>query len=317
MAVTEFKHIPVLLEETIQALDIKPNGTYVDCTLGGGGHSYEIAKRLEEGGRLIGIDRDEEAIEASTERLKEFSDRVTIIKDTYEHLFVLLRRLRVERVDGILLDLGVSSHQIDDPERGFSYLEKDSPLDMRMDREDTLSAYDVVNTYSKQELARIIREYGEDRFANNIAKRIVEEREKEPIKTTGELADIVSSAIPMKVQKTGGNPAMRTFQAIRIELNRELTQLEKSLDSMIDILNDKGVLAVITFHSLEDRIVKEKFRKNENPCTCPPSFPVCVCGNKSKGKALKKPIVASEEELRLNSRARSAKLRSFTRMVAK
>lgn len=308
----EFSHVSVLLHETIEALQIRPDGIYVDGTLGGAGHSYEICKKLNENGHLYGIDRDADAIEAAGKRLKEFGNRVTIIKNTYENMVPELLALGVEKADGILLDLGVSSHQLDTPERGFSYL-ADAPLDMRMDESDPVSAYTIVNEYSKQELTRIIRDYGEDRFAANIAKHIVQEREKAPIETTGELVEIIRAAIPMKVQKTGGHPAKRTFQAIRIECNRELEQLENSLEGMIDLLAPGGVLAVITFHSLEDRIVKNIFKKNENPCTCPPEFPVCVCGKKSKGKALRKPILPSKEECKVNSRSKSAKLRTFTK----
>ena len=308
----EFSHVSVLLDETIEALRIKPDGIYVDGTLGGAGHSSEICKRLSPKGRLIGIDRDEDAIAAATEKLSAYSEQVTIVKDTYEHMPEILTRLQVGPVDGILLDLGVSSHQLDTPERGFSYL-TDAPLDMRMDREDSVSAYHIVNEYSQSELAHIIREYGEDRFANNIAKHIVEARKKQPIETTGQLSDLCRAAIPMKVQKTGGHPAKRTFQAIRIECNRELEQLENTLDGMIDCLKPGGVLAVITFHSLEDRIVKNNFKRNENPCTCPPDFPVCVCGKESKGKALRKPILPTEKECEENSRSKSAKLRTFTK----
>ena len=305
-----FKHISVLLDETIEALNIKPDGIYVDGTLGGAGHSSEIAKRLTEGGRLIGIDRDDDAIAAATKRLEEYSDRVTIVKNTYEHMAEELQKLGISQVDGILLDLGVSSYQLDTAERGFSYME-DAPLDMRMDRKDTVTARDIVNEYSEMELFRIIRDYGEDKFAKNIAKHIVMEREKAPIETTGQLSDIIRASIPMKVQKTGGHPAKRTFQAIRIECNRELDQLRDTLDQMIDLLSPGVVLAIITFHSLEDRIVKTNFKKNENPCTCPPNFPVCVCGKESKGKALRKPILPTEEEMVANSRSKSAKLRVF------
>ncbi len=313
----EFKHTSVLLEETIEALDIKPDGIYVDCTLGGGGHSFEIAKRLVDGGRLIGIDRDSEAIEAASKRLEPYKDRVTIIKDTYEHLFILLRRLEVEAVDGILLDLGVSSHQFDDPQRGFSYRDPDAPLDMRMDREDSLSARDVINTYDKAELARIFREYGEEKFAQNIASHIVKRRAQKPIETTGEFTEVIKAAIPAKIRTKKAHPEARVFQAVRIELNRELTQLSESLEGMIDILNPGGVLAVITFHSLEDRIVKEKFKTAQNPCICPPEFPMCTCGRKAKGLASRKPITASEEELEKNPRAHSAKLRVFKRAEIK
>ena len=305
-----FSHISVLLNETIEALQIKPDGIYIDGTLGGGGHSYEICRRLGEKGRLIGIDRDADAIRAASERLSVFGDKVRICKNTYENMGSLAAGLGIRQVDGIILDLGVSSYQLDTAERGFSYME-DAPLDMRMDREEGISAKEIVNEYSEMELYRVIRDYGEDRFAKNIAKHIVAAREKKPIETTLELAEIIRASIPMKVQKTGGHPAKRTFQAIRIECNRELEQLQNTLDEMIELLAPGGVLAVITFHSLEDRIVKLKFRENENPCICPPDFPVCVCGRKSKGKALRKPILPSEEEMKENSRSRSAKLRVF------
>lgn len=310
----EFAHTPVLLNETIAALDIKPYGTYVDCTLGGGGHSYEIAKRLISGGRLICIDRDLDAIAAASKRLEEYADRTTIIKDTYEHLFILLERLEVERVDGILLDLGVSSYQLDDPQRGFSFMDPKAPLDMRMDRDEAFSAYDVINTYDKAELARVFREYGEEKFAQNIANHIIERRAKKPIETAGEFAETIRSAIPAKIRNKKAHPEARVFQAVRIECNRELTQLRESLGAMIDLLEMGGVLAVITFHSLEDRIVKDIFRDAQYPCICPPEFPVCTCGRRSKGKALRKPVVASCEELKANPRARSAKLRTFTRI---
>ncbi len=305
-----FKHVSVLLDETIKALDIRPDGTYVDGTLGGAGHSYEICRRLSHGGRLVGIDRDEDAIRAASQKLEPFQDKVTIVKDTYEHMADVLGRLGIKEADGILLDLGVSSYQLDTAERGFSYME-DAPLDMRMDQSQKLTARDIVNEYSQAQLYRVIRDYGEDRFAENIAKHIVQAREKKPIETTFELVDIIRASIPMKVQKTSGHPAKRTFQAIRIECNRELEQLQDSIETMIDLLAPGGVLAIITFHSLEDRIVKSKFREAENPCICPPEFPVCVCGRKSKGKALRKPILPSKEEMEENSRSRSAKLRVF------
>ena len=305
-----FKHVSVLLDETIKALDIRPDGTYVDGTLGGAGHSYEICRRLSHGGRLVGIDRDEDAIRAASQKLEPFQDKVTIVKDTYEHMADVLGRLGIKEADGILLDLGVSSYQLDTAERGFSYME-DAPLDMRMDQSQKLTARDIVNEYSQAQLYRVIRDYGEDRFAENIAKHIVQAREKKPIETTFELVDIIRASIPMKVQKTSGHPAKRTFQAIRIECNRELEQLQDSIETMIDLLAPGGVLAIITFHSLEDLSVKSKFREAENPCICPPEFPVCVCGRKSKGKALRKPILPSKEEMEENSRSRSAKLRVF------
>lgn len=308
----EFKHYSVLLEETIDNLNIKPDGVYVDGTLGGGGHSYQICKRLTDGGRLIGIDQDKDAIAAAGERLKEFEDQVTIVRSNYSNMKNVLQDLGIEKADGIVLDLGVSSFQLDTPERGFTYRSEDAPLDMRMDDRQKLTAKDIVNEYSEAELFRIIRDYGEDRFAKNIAKHIVAARKDKPIETTGELNRIISGAIPMKVQATGGHPSKRTYQAIRIELNHELDVLKDTLDDMIDLLNEDGRLCIITFHSLEDRIVKSNFKKNENPCTCPSSFPVCVCGKKSKGRVVtRKPILPSEEELEENSRSKSAKLRVF------
>lgn len=315
----EFNHKSVLLHETIENLNIKPDGIYVDGTLGGAGHSSEIVKRLSEKGRLIGIDQDADAIAAATGRLSNYADRVTIIRSNYAAMKSELQKIGITQVDGILLDLGVSSFQLDTPERGFTYREEDAPLDMRMDQRQSQTAKDIVNGYSEQELYRIIRDFGEDRFAKNIAKHIVTERQKKEIETTGELTEIIRASIPMKVQATGGHPAKRTFQAIRIELNRELEVLQDNLDEMIDLLSDGGRLCIITFHSLEDRIVKTSFRKNENPCTCPKEFPVCVCGKVSKGKVItRKPILPSEEELEENKRAKSAKLRVFERhMTAK
>lgn len=312
----EFNHKSVLLDETVDSLNVKSGGIYVDGTLGGGGHSYQILKRMNGKGRLIGIDQDEDAICAATERLREYGDMVTIVRDNYCNIKNVLDNLGITGVDGIVLDLGVSSYQLDTSERGFSYME-DGPLDMRMDNRKNITAEDIVNDYSEMELFHIIRDYGEDKFAKNIAKHIVMERQKERITTTGQLADIVKAAIPMKVRAAkGGHPAKKTFQAIRIELNRELDVLKQSIDTMIDLLNDNGRLCIITFHSLEDRIVKNSFRKNENPCTCPPDFPVCVCGKKSKGKIItRKPVVPSAEELEENRRAKSSKLRVFERKV--
>ena len=311
----EFNHYSVLLNETIENLNIKPDGIYVDGTLGGGGHAYQVASRLSEKGRLIGIDQDADAIAAAGERLKEFGDKITIIRSNYANMKEELHRIGVEKVDGIVLDLGVSSFQLDTPERGFTYRDENAPLDMRMDDRQSLTAKDIVNGYSEMELYRIIRDYGEDKFAKNIAKHIVQERAKKPIETTGELTEIIRASIPMKVQVTGGHPAKRTFQAIRIELNKELEVLQNNLDDMIDLLNLGGRICIITFHSLEDRIVKTNFKRNENPCTCPSDFPVCVCGKKSKGKVVtRKPILPSEEELEVNSRSKSAKLRVFERV---
>lgn len=311
----EFNHYSVLLNETIENLNIKPDGIYVDGTLGGGGHAYQVASRLSEKGRLIGIDQDADAIAAAGERLKEFGDKITIIRSNYANMKEELHRIGVEKVDGIVLDLGVSSFQLDTPERGFTYRDESAPLDMRMDDRQSLTAKDIVNGYSEMELYRIIRDYGEDKFAKNIAKHIVQERAEKPIETTGELTEIIRASIPMKVQVTGGHPAKRTFQAIRIELNKELEVLQNNLDDMIDLLNPGGRICIITFHSLEDRIVKTNFKRNENPCTCPSDFPVCVCGKKSKGKVVtRKPILPSEEELEVNSRSKSAKLRVFERV---
>ncbi len=309
----EFQHISVLLNETVDSLSVHPGGVYVDGTLGGGGHSLEIAKRLGGEGTLIGIDRDEAAVSAAGARLSQFGETVRIVQGNYSSMPEIVKDLGYAKVDGIVLDLGVSSYQLDEAERGFSYMH-DAPLDMRMDRRETRTAADLINTASERELFRIIRDYGEERFAQNIAKHIVERREEKPIETTGELVEIIRASIPMKLQKSGGHPAKRTFQAIRIELNGELSALEESLDGMIDLLNDGGRLSVITFHSLEDRIVKAAFRRNENPCTCPPGFPVCVCGKKPKGRVLtRKPLLPSQEETEENPRAKSAKLRVFER----
>lgn len=307
-----FVHKSVLLDETVDSLCIKPDGIYVDGTLGGGGHAFEVASRLSDTGRLIGIDQDEDAIKAAGIRLEPFASKVTIVRNNYRNIQEVLDTLGIKKVDGIYLDLGVSSYQLDTAERGFTYREEDAALDMRMDRRNPMTAADLINTYSEQELYRIIRDYGEDRFAKNIAKHIVRAREKEPIRTTGQLNEIIKAAIPAKVRATGGHPSKRTYQAIRIELNHELDVLNESIDTMISLLNSGGRLSIITFHSLEDRIVKTRFRINENPCTCPPEFPVCVCGKKSKGKVItRKPILPSEEEILQNSRSKSAKLRVF------
>ena len=307
----EFKHKSVLLNETIDGLNIKPDGIYVDGTLGGGGHAYEVCRRLGEKGSIVGIDQDAAAIEAASARLKGFGEKVTIVRSNYCDMKSKLHELGIDKVDGIVLDLGVSSYQLDTAERGFSYRE-DAPLDMRMDTRQKMTARDIVNDYTEADLYRVIRDYGEDKFAKNIAKHIVQARAVKPVETTAELSEIIRASIPMKFQKKSGHPAQRTFQAIRIELNRELDVLRDSLDDMIDLLNPGGRLCIITFHSLEDRIVKSAFRKNENPCTCPPDFPVCVCGKKSKGSIItKKPILPSEEELEYNSRSKSAKLRIF------
>lgn len=306
----EFKHTSVLLQETIENLNIKENGIYLDGTLGGGGHSYEIAGRLKDSGRLIGIDQDEAAIRAAGERLAPFGDKVTIVRSNYCNAPQVLKELGVDKVDGILLDLGVSSYQLDTLERGFSY-KYDTALDMRMDTRQDLTAKDIVNGYSEGELFRMIRDYGEDKFAKNIAKHIVRARQEKTIETTGELNEIIQAAIPAKMRQNG-HPSKKTFQAIRIACNRELEVLQQALDAFTDFLNPGGRFCIITFHSLEDRIVKTAFKKYENPCTCPPDFPVCVCGNKPKGRVVtRKPILPGEEELAVNKRSKSAKLRVF------
>ena len=306
----EFKHIPIMLNEVLEGLDIKPDGTYVDGTLGGAGHSSEIVKRLSDIGRLIGIDQDMDAIKASSERLKEYKN-VKIIHSNYVNMKNVLMDEGIDGVDGILLDLGVSSYQFDNKERGFSYRE-DAPLDMRMDREVPYTAQDIVNDYSQDELRRIISDYGEEKFAGRIAANIVNKRETKRIETTFELNDIIKDAIPAAARRKGGNPCKKTYQALRIELNKELMVLEDSLEDMIEMLKPNGRLCIITFHSLEDRIVKSAFRTAENPCICPPEFPVCTCGRASKGKVItRKPIVANDEELEINPRSSSAKLRVF------
>ena len=309
-----FEHVSVLLNETVDGLNVKPDGVYVDATLGGGGHAYEVCRRLGSKGRFIGIDQDADAIKAAGERLKGFGEKVTIIRSNYRDMKPQLQNIGVDKVDGIVIDLGVSSYQLDTAERGFSY-RVDAPLDMRMDNRQSLTAEVVVNEYSESELFHIIKDYGEDQFAKNIAKHIVRMRnEIGRITTTGQLVEAVKAAIPMKFRATGGHPAKQTFQAIRIEVNKELDVLENSIDDMIELLNDGGRLSIITFHSLEDRIVKNGFKKNVDVCTCPPNFPVCVCGNKPKGMIItRKPIVPTEEELEVNKRAKSSKLRVFER----
>ena len=306
-----FEHKSVLLHETVDSLNIRPDGIYVDGTLGGGGHASLVCSRLGENGRLIGIDQDADAIAAATERLKPYGGRVTIVRNNYENIDTVLAELGIPGVDGIYLDLGVSSYQLDTAERGFTYRE-DAPLDMRMDQRNAETAADIVNGYSEMELYRIIRDYGEDRFAKNIAQHIVRARQEKPLETTGELIEVIKAAIPAKIRATGGHPAKRTFQAIRIELNKELEVLEHSIDKMIGLLNPGGRLSIITFHSLEDRIVKNKFKENENPCVCPPDFPVCMCGRKSRGRVVtRKPIVPTGQEIEENKRSKSSKLRVF------
>lgn len=309
----EFNHYSVLLNETIDNLNIKPDGIYVDGTLGGGGHSYEIASRLTTG-HLYGFDQDTDALKAAGERLAPFGDTVTEIHSNYEFMKERLAELGVSKVDGIMLDLGVSSFQLDEAERGFTYRVDDAPLDMRMDKDNPKTAADIVNNYSPEDLVRVLYTYGEEKFSKQIVKNIVKERQKAPIHTAGQLNKIIAESIPKKAQVGQGHPSKRTYQALRIELNRELTVLEDHIDDMIDLLNPGGRLCIITFHSLEDRITKVAFRRNEDPCTCPKNFPVCVCGKKSKGKVItRKPILPSEEELAVNSRSKSAKLRVFER----
>lgn len=312
----EFVHKSVLLNECIDNLNIKPDGIYVDGTMGGAGHSGCIAAKLENGGRLIAIDQDEDAIAVGTDRLSVYGDKVTIVRSNYSCMKEIVRGIGLDGVDGILLDLGVSSYQLDNPERGFTYRDENAPLDMRMDNRMEMTARDIVNDYTDEELRRIIRNYGEDKFAGNIAKEIVKSRAVKPIETTGELVDIIRRAYPAKELRKQGHPAKKTFQAIRIELNSELKVLEENLRDMVNLLNDGGRICVITFHSLEDRIVKNIFRECENPCICPPDFPVCVCGRKSLGKVIsRKPILPSEEELAENKRSQSAKLRVFERRI--
>ncbi len=308
----EFSHVPVLLHEAVDMLVTDPEGTYVDGTVGGGGHAALICSRLEGQGRLICMDRDADAVMAAEKRLASFQNITSIFQNNFSEMPFLLDELGVEQADGILLDLGVSSFQLDEPSRGFSYREGAAPLDMRMDQRQALTAREILATYSEPELYRVIRDYGEDPFAKNIAKHIVRAREEAPIETAGDLNEIIRGAIPAKVRASGGHPSKRTFQAIRIECNRETELLKGSLDAIIDMLKPGGRLCVITFHSIEDRIVKENFKRNENPCTCPPDFPVCVCGKVSKGRVLtKKPVIPSEKEQEENPRSKSAKLRVF------
>ncbi len=305
----EFRHTPVLLDQCIENLNIRPDGIYVDGTLGGGGHSFHICERLSEQGMLIGIDRDRDALEAAEKRLQEFSCRKYFVQSNYADIRTVLAEKGIEKIDGALLDIGVSSFQLDNAERGFSYMQ-DAPLDMRMNREDDLTAYDVVNSYDREELTRIIREYGEERWASRIAAFIVRARAEKPVESTSELVELIKEAIPARARRSGPHPAKRTFQAIRIEVNDELGELSRAVDEYLDVMNRGGRLCIITFHSLEDRIVKQKLQKRADPCTCPPEFPVCVCGKKADiRKVTRKPIVAEASELDLNPRARSAKLR--------
>lgn len=305
----EFRHTPVLLDQCIENLNIRPDGIYVDGTLGGGGHSFHICERLSEQGMLIGIDRDRDALEAAEKRLQEFSCRKYFVQSNYADIRTVLAEKGIEKIDGALLDIGVSSFQLDNAERGFSYMQ-DAPLDMRMNREDDLTAYDVVNSYDRDELTRIIREYGEERWASRIAAFIVRARAEKPVESTSELVELIKEAIPARARRSGPHPAKRTFQAIRIEVNDELGELSRAVDEYLDVMNPGGRLCIITFHSLEDRIVKQKLQKRADPCTCPPEFPVCVCGKKADiRKVTRKPIVAEASELDLNPRARSAKLR--------
>ncbi|MBP8763189.1 MAG: 16S rRNA (cytosine(1402)-N(4))-methyltransferase RsmH [Acetoanaerobium sp.] len=309
----EFKHVTVLLNEAVDILDIKPEGIYVDGTLGGAGHSLEIVKKLTSG-KLICFDQDINAISAAKEKLKDFMDKTILVHSNFENLREELNKLGIESIDGFLVDLGVSSHQLDVPERGFSYMQ-DAPLDMRMDNNAEFSAYDVVNTYSEAELKRVIKDYGEENWSARIAKLIVERRATMPIRTTFELVDAIKAAIPKKMRDENQHPAKRTFQAIRIEVNRELDVIEKTLLAAVDMMNEGGVLAVITFHSLEDRIVKNVFKKLQYSCTCPPEFPVCICNSKQVVEIItRKPILPSENEVEMNPRSRSAKLRAARKL---
>lgn len=311
----DFQHTSVLLNETIDGLNIKQDGIYIDGTMGGGGHSEEICKRLSNNGKLIGIDQDEEAINASYLRLKNYKQIISIYQSNFKNIKDIINKEGYTGVDGIILDLGVSSHQLDKDYRGFSY-RVDAPLDMRMDTRNSLTAEILINSYTESELFRIIRQYGEEKYAKSIARNIIKYREQQPIKTTGQLVDIIKRSMPIKAHFVSGHPAKRTFQAIRIELNQELDVLKNSLTTMIELLNDKGRLCIITFHSLEDRIVKNTFRNNENPCTCPRDFPICICNQKSKGKVItKKPIIPTEKEIDTNKRSKSAKLRIFERKI--
>lgn len=311
----EFHHVPVLLGQTLEALEIKPDGIYVDCTLGGAGHAAEIARRLGPGGLLIGLDQDESALKAASERLGPFGDRVRTVKINFEHIAPVIDRLGVGPVDGVLMDIGVSSHQLDEAERGFSF-HQEAPLDMRMDRDNPVSAATVVGEWSEGEIARILWEYGEERWSKRIAGFIVKVRQQAPLRTTGDLVEVIKAAIPAAARREGGHPARRTFQAIRIAVNDELGVLQRGLEGALSVLRPGGRLAVITFHSLEDRIVKQTFARWASPCTCPPSLPVCACGKKPvAGLVLRKPVTAAPDELDQNPRSRSAKLRAVARLA--
>ncbi|MCR1949711.1 MULTISPECIES: 16S rRNA (cytosine(1402)-N(4))-methyltransferase RsmH [unclassified Clostridium] len=309
----EFKHVSVLLNECIEGLNIKEDGIYVDGTLGGGGHSLEILKKLSENGTLIGVDQDKDALKAAGERLQNYKN-VKFVHSNFYNIDSILNNLEIEKIDGMLMDLGVSSYQLDEGDRGFSYMQ-DAPLDMRMNRENSLSAYEVVNEYAEEEIYRIIRDYGEEKFAKRIARFIVENRENKPIETTLELVEIIKAAIPAKARREGPHPAKRTFQAIRIEVNSELSILNKAIEDGVNRLNKGGRMAIITFHSLEDRIVKLKFKELATSCTCPKEFPICVCGGKAKVKLIsRKAIEPTKEEVEENPRSRSAKLRVIERI---
>lgn len=305
----EFIHKPVLFDQCMEGLDIKPDGVYADGTLGGGGHASGTCSRLSDKGVFIGIDRDRDALAAASEKLKDFSCEKKLVQSNYSEIKTVLKELNIDKIDGALLDLGVSSFQLDNPARGFSYMQ-DAPLDMRMNRDDSFTASDVINKYDKQELTRVISRYGEERWASRIAEFIVKARKDKPIETTFELVDVIKAAIPASARRTGPHPAKRTFQAVRTEVNEELSRLEGAVDAFLDVLAPGGRLCIITFHSLEDRIVKEVFNRRANPCTCPKEFPVCICGKKADIKKITgKPVTASRQELECNPRARSAKLR--------
>lgn len=308
-----FEHVSVLLKETVDGLDIKPDGIYVDGTLGGGGHSEEVLKRLTTG-KLIGIDQDENALKAASERLKAYGDKFIPVRDNFSNILNVLKALDIPKIDGMMMDLGVSSHQLDEADRGFSY-RFDAPLDMRMDQRSNLDAYKIVNTYSEDELNRVIKEYGEENWARRIALFICEQREIKPLETTHELVDLIYRAIPANARREGGHPAKRTFQAIRIEVNGELEIIKRTIEDITSVLNKGGRISIITFHSLEDRLVKQKYKELATGCICPPELPVCMCDNKPKVKIItRKPILPSQTELEMNARSKSAKLRVAKRI---